>query len=269
MLRRVLSNSVRVASALKAPSCKFHTVTSTSFRGVVASKFTGARFHSTEVGPLDHEPEEPLHTQLTRLYLDEVYVRKNIDSADLDGLKEEVSQVFTIHDEEGFSTVRLTAELEDCSVEVDYSIHCTETAYNSDEEDEEEKEEGDENEEDDYKDQEYGIQCDVYIRKKDGSAMVFDCIASVDFDITNVRHVPPKNASDPFDESMYFGPVFDTLDETMQQSFREYLRARHVDENLALFVLAYANDKEQRERMNFLRGMTSLVTPDGGGEDDD
>ena len=50
---------------------------------------------------------------------------------------------------------------------------------------------------------------------------------------------------------LYIGPQFDHLDVNVQEEFDEFLAARGVDQNLAVFLPEYAEYKEQKVRAAF------------------
>jgi hypothetical protein len=53
--------------------------------------------------------------------------------------------------------------------------------------------------------------------------------------------------------------VFTELDEQLRTAFVDYLEERGVNAELGGFVLAYAEDKEQREYMHWLKGVQSFL----------
>ncbi|CCA75990.1 related to mitochondrial p32 family protein, partial [Serendipita indica DSM 11827] len=57
----------------------------------------------------------------------------------------------------------------------------------------------------------------------------------------------------------YAGPMFDHLDQSLQEAFEEYLKARKVDSDLALFIPEYAAWKEQQEYVSWLDGVKNFV----------
>ncbi|KAJ7255810.1 mitochondrial glycoprotein [Mycena haematopus] len=59
--------------------------------------------------------------------------------------------------------------------------------------------------------------------------------------------------------TIYTGPLFETLDTGLQERFEEFLRERGIDEGLAAFVPEYAQWKEQREYVQWLKKVESFV----------
>ncbi|KAJ6514187.1 regulatory protein suaprga1 [Mycena vitilis] len=59
--------------------------------------------------------------------------------------------------------------------------------------------------------------------------------------------------------TLFSGPVFETLDVGLQDQFKEFLRERGIDEELAAFVPEYATWKEQQEYVSWLKGVESFV----------
>ena len=105
----------------------------------------------------------------------------------------------------------------------------------------------------------YGINFQVKISKSDGSKLVVDCIAAREMTIEGVQFVPASYGSKiEQEEEVYGGPVFDQLDETLQDAFFEYLADRKVDNDMAFFVLTYSRNKEQREYMTWMKNMLAF-----------
>ncbi|KAK7044395.1 mitochondrial glycoprotein [Favolaschia claudopus] len=59
--------------------------------------------------------------------------------------------------------------------------------------------------------------------------------------------------------TVYTGPMFETLDAGLQENFESFLRERGIDEKLAEFVPQYAQYKEQREYVDWLKNVESFV----------
>lgn len=57
----------------------------------------------------------------------------------------------------------------------------------------------------------------------------------------------------------YTGPLYDDLDETLQQAFVDYLEERGVNIELGQYLLALANDKMQCEYMGWLKRMKEFL----------
>ena len=57
----------------------------------------------------------------------------------------------------------------------------------------------------------------------------------------------------------YGGPIFDELDETLQNAFYDYLAQRGVDDELASRLADYSSSKEQLEYVTFLQGVEKFV----------
>ncbi|KAL7747452.1 Mitochondrial acidic protein mam33 [Sorochytrium milnesiophthora] len=59
----------------------------------------------------------------------------------------------------------------------------------------------------------------------------------------------------------YVGPIFDDLDERLQDSFYSYLKARGVNERLGEFIPAYVEYKEQQEYTRWLEKVREFTKP--------
>ncbi|KAL2919745.1 Mitochondrial acidic protein mam33 [Polyrhizophydium stewartii] len=60
--------------------------------------------------------------------------------------------------------------------------------------------------------------------------------------------------------SLFGGPIFGDLDESLQDVFHRYLEERGFDTGLANFVGLYIEDKEQREYRNWLASLNKFVS---------
>ncbi|TFK73419.1 mitochondrial glyco protein [Pluteus cervinus] len=58
---------------------------------------------------------------------------------------------------------------------------------------------------------------------------------------------------------LYIGPQFDTLDLTLQEEFDKWLRERGVNETVAMFIPEYAEHKEQKEYIHWLKNVKSFI----------
>ncbi|KAG6872487.1 hypothetical protein C0995_009349 [Termitomyces sp. Mi166 len=58
---------------------------------------------------------------------------------------------------------------------------------------------------------------------------------------------------------VYLGPQFETLDVGVQEEIEKYLAERGVDETAALFIPEYAEYKEQREYISWLKNVKGFV----------
>jgi complement component 1 Q subcomponent-binding protein len=98
---------------------------------------------------------------------------------------------------------------------------------------------------------EYGINFQIKITKPSGDMMNIMCAASEKLIITSVRHIAA--GKDSADQDLYGGPVFDHLDEKLQDAFYAYLTDRNIDEDLCYFIMSYSREKEQKEYQNWLQ----------------
>ncbi|KAI0090296.1 mitochondrial glycoprotein [Irpex rosettiformis] len=58
---------------------------------------------------------------------------------------------------------------------------------------------------------------------------------------------------------LYIGPQFDTLDVTVQEEFEKFLAERGVNDSLAVFIPEYAEYKEQKEYVSWLKNVKAFV----------
>jgi len=144
---------------------------------------------------------------------------------------------------------------------------------------------GDEDEDEDDEDEDPGdVAFNVTVSKGGGAgpSLVFECVS--DGTYVDVRHVAlegagkagkvgaaagaaagaPSSSSNADEDALYSGPVFDELDEELQDAFRAYLEARGVDEDLGEYLRWLLVDKEQREYTAWLEGVRGFVSGGGG-----
>jgi len=96
---------------------------------------------------------------------------------------------------------------------------------------------------------EIGIKFSVII-SKGSEQVIVEAVAADQMIIKNVQFIPSGKKAD--DSSLYTGPVFDNLDESVQDAVYAYLEERGIDENLNTFVLSHSRQKEQKEYVNWL-----------------
>lgn len=106
-------------------------------------------------------------------------------------------------------------------------------------------------------DMEYGINFDVVITKPTGEKMCVTCVASRKLIVRSVRHLMPGKEID--DSEGYAGPVFEQLNEELQDAFYTYLEERAIDDDLCFFILSYSRVKEQVEYSNWLNKVLAFV----------
>lgn len=142
-----------------------------------------------------------------------------------------------------------------CQDEGDYNDHDEERQDHNATDSDDDKEDDDTAEEDE---EPYGINFKVIITKNGGDKMIFQCAAFDRVNINGVRYVP--TGSDISDDNLYAGPVIDHLDGELFKAFYAYLADRAIDDDLANFITAYSQDKEQNEYAHWLRQLADFTT---------
>lgn len=99
----------------------------------------------------------------------------------------------------------------------------------------------------------------------DGSAVSFDLLMNLQDRSFYVDSVTPFKSIDEVlndsaesqyqTDSLYHGPPFSNLDEALQESLEVYLESRGINEELAGFVCAYSEFKENNEYISWLDNM--------------
>ncbi|KAJ3280561.1 Mitochondrial acidic protein mam33 [Borealophlyctis nickersoniae] len=109
----------------------------------------------------------------------------------------------------------------------------------------------------------------IIIEKKSGNTGALEINATSQDDaffIENVTFSPSaslltdQNAEADFQRrTFYSGPVFEELDEGLQELFLRFLSERGFDENLSAFISQYTEAKEQKEYMSWLENVGKFV----------
>ncbi|KIM21345.1 hypothetical protein M408DRAFT_80662, partial [Serendipita vermifera MAFF 305830] len=113
----------------------------------------------------------------------------------------------------------------------------------------------------------FPIRCSISITKPTGGALTIEALAQDGlFNIESASfYKDAKLASDLTAESdykrrgLYLGPQFENLDPSLQEGFEAFLAERGIDENLALLIPEYAEWKEQKEYIDWLKGVKGFV----------
>ena len=177
-----------------------------------------------------------------------------VDQEYLDAKKSILSK-FKLHEEDGNGVVKLEQKYKGETIEVTFDCQDEEELDMSEEQMEQAAAvEGDEDGA--VADLDVGVNFDVVITKKEGK-MVVSCTASQSLAINQVRFVPNGKALE--DTEMYGGPIFDQLDNELQDAFYAYLAERSVDEDLSFFILAHSGLKEQKEYVHWLNKMLDFT----------
>lgn len=93
---------------------------------------------------------------------------------------------------------------------------------------------------------------------KGEQGLVFDCETNGEWLVIN--HLALESAEETDEEQPdYTGPVFDELDDTLQQAFLDYLEERGVNIDLADYLIRMMNDKLAVEYMGWLQRVRDFV----------
>jgi len=96
----------------------------------------------------------------------------------------------------------------------------------------------------------------VDITKTSGTSLSFDCVTDgTDIEIRGVNLL--GEGAD--DTAAYTGPDYEFLDEKMHEKLEQYLEARGVDLQLAVYMMDLSQDKEQREYMGWLGNLQKFL----------
>ncbi|EFJ41865.1 hypothetical protein VOLCADRAFT_83936 [Volvox carteri f. nagariensis] len=85
---------------------------------------------------------------------------------------------------------------------------------------------------------------------KEGKVLLFECES--DGSSVNINHVSLEPKEGLASESMYSGPVFEELDDSLQRNFFSFLEERGITAELGEYLRFLIYDKEQREYQTWL-----------------
>ena len=89
--------------------------------------------------------------------------------------------------------------------------------------------------------------------------LVFECSSDGSFiEIIRVS-LEPEDEDDADDEALYTGPIFDELDDTVQDAMYAFLEERGVTADLGEYLIGLSTDKEQRLYMDWLDDMSRFL----------
>ncbi|KAI0641342.1 mitochondrial glycoprotein [Trametes meyenii] len=132
----------------------------------------------------------------------------------------------------------------------------------------EEGEEAAENEESEAPLHSYPIRCSFSFTKAGASgALTIDAMCQEGtFVIDNISYYNDAKVgteltaeADWKRRGYYLGPQFDTLDVSLQDEFDKFLQERGINQTLAYFVPEYAEHKEQKEYVSWLKNVKDFV----------
>eukprot|EP00877_Chromochloris_zofingiensis_P000216 jgi/Chrzof1/10195/Cz04g32090.t1 len=93
---------------------------------------------------------------------------------------------------------------------------------------------------------------------KSETLLVFECESNGQF--VQINHVALDDTSGDDDNVRpYTGPVFDDLDDTLQQAFQDYLEERGITTDFALYLIMLVQDKLEVEYINWLQRVQKFV----------
>lgn len=190
------------------------------------------------------------HLDITPQELLEAENDQQVDQ-DLRDVTKEISKMFAVKDEPGSAHIKLSRKYKSEEIEVQFHCQDENTDFNAPDGFAEDAVETEESEED--MGGEYGVDFSVTV-SRGGNKMEFLCNAGQTININQMRYVPAGTGdSDDALESLYRGPQFDNLDETLQDSLLEYLAERGIGDDMSFFIISYSRDKEEREYQRWLK----------------
>jgi len=181
----------------------------------------------------------------------EAVAAEEID-ADAEEVKIAILKKFKIQESDGKGTIILTSTVNGENVEVKFDVQDEdedEPDYENEEEEPEEEEEAEES---------VGYNFHVKVSKASGDSIIAYCFAGKDLRIQNLRFLPAGASKE--DDTLYGGPPFTTLDDSLQESFRTYFESLGVDDDMRYFILSYSRTKESNEYALWLSKLQKFVS---------
>jgi len=233
MRRAVFSTSKRVASCIFSPS---------SIQGSTVSRFNAIPFRrhfSVEARKLLQTVNAELQHEKSQ-YSPPDLVKKFLQSGE-----------WTLEDKERDVNITLTKKVDDRTVSVAFQLV---SPYQN---------EGLEGDEDGESEPSELTDFSVTVEKSDGSGVVLYCSTfngdpSARFLIGSMKVYESAEQRDA--PSSYNGPVFEDLDQGLQEAVDGWLSSLGVNHELCDFIDACAVDKEQREYMGWLNVMNKVIS---------
>lgn len=195
----------------------------------------------------------------------EEVANEQVDS-ELEAIHKEISKTFNISEAPGNGVVTMTRKFQneeititfDCQDEAEGSLD-EEDFFKQHENDQDDAHDDEDTDLDDYDESEkYGINFQVTI-KKGGSEMICECTAEQEISIVNVRVYSGDQTSEEKRAVAYDGPPFENLAEGLQDAFLNYLEDRKIDADLCHFILTFAQHKEQKEYVHWLKELSKFT----------
>jgi len=103
----------------------------------------------------------------------------------------------------------------------------------------------------------------VYITQENGRTLAFECTSydseiNINF-VSVVSDVEAHKQGAKLERTVGYSADFSILDERLQTGFLEYLKGFGINEDVALFVEHYSQDKDQRQYMQWLKDVNEFI----------
>ncbi|KZT07041.1 mitochondrial glyco protein [Laetiporus sulphureus 93-53] len=173
--------------------------------------------------------------------------------------------VWEIEDTAGNDEIALTRKFGNETIRLMFSIADIQNEHETEFEENEENEETADEEEPIHS---YPIRCSFSVTKSttEGALTIDAMCQEGAFIVDNISfYTDAKLGTDLTAEAdwkrrgLYIGPQFDTLDVAVQEEFEKFLQERGINESLALFIPEYAEYKEQKEYVSWLKNVKTFV----------
>ena len=169
----------------------------------------------------------------------------NEDNAEFNEFKKDIERLFKIEEEPGKTDVKMTRQHKSELITVTFDCQDTSEEYS---------EPSDEEREDETDELELGVNFQATVEKGENK-ITAHCTAGPQGLRVRFMQKGDMNA-----ENAYTGPEFSTLDESLQEELFKWLDDRRIDDDLSVFVHAFAQQKEHKEYLRWLQDMNSFFS---------
>jgi len=171
---------------------------------------------------------------------------------------------FSLRDEAADNNVELTKKVGSVTVQVAFQSRPPQ--FNEEEGQDEEGQDNIQKNQQGEEEENYGEQnfadFTVYIIQTNGKALAFECTSfdsEININFVSVTNDVQGHKEGPKLERNTYSADFSILDERLQTAFLEYLKGFGINEDVALFVEHYSQDKDQRQYVNWLKDINGFI----------
>jgi len=169
---------------------------------------------------------------------------------------------FELKDNSEENSVELTKKVGTATVQVVFQSRPPQFGEEGEEEGQEDVQKNPDEEGNEFGDQNFA-DFTVYVTQNDGKSLAFECTSydseiNINF-VSVVNNVEDHKQGAKLERTTGYSADFTILDERLQTGFLEYLKGFGINEDVALFVEHYSQDKDQRQYMQWLKDVNDFI----------